>query len=43
MRHDAYLSPLATRAIELVELGFADHARDKSELAVRRARRSSAR
>ena len=42
-RQDAYLSPLAARAIELVELGFADHARDKSELAARRARRSSAR
>ena len=42
-RQDAYLSPLATRAIELVELAFADHARDKSELAARRARRSSAR
>ena len=28
-RDEAYLSPLATRAMELVELGFADHAREK--------------
>ena len=37
MRADAYLSPLAARAIELIEQGFAEHARDK-----RRARRVSA-
>jgi DNA-binding transcriptional LysR family regulator len=29
-RPEAYLSPLATRAIELIELGFADHAQDES-------------
>ena len=29
MRADAYVSPLAARAIELIELGFADLARDK--------------
>ena len=29
LRADAYLSPLAARAIELIELGFADVARDK--------------
>ena len=41
-RQDAYLSPLAARAIELVEFGFADHSRTASAPAVR-ARRSSAR
>jgi DNA-binding transcriptional LysR family regulator len=29
MRTDAYVSPLAARAIELIELGFTEHARDK--------------
>jgi hypothetical protein len=41
-RPDAYLSPLAARAIELVEFGFADHSGNASVPAVR-ARRSSAR
>ena len=30
MRDDAYMSPLATRAIELIEAGFAEHAPDKA-------------
>ena len=30
MRADAYVSPLAAGAIELIELGFAAHAREKA-------------
>ena len=41
-RNDAYLSPLAARAIELIELGFADHAREEPARRTR-VRRSPAR